>query len=62
MRSGARALFLIKNSPSSLVKISFVTAAMLNLSRRALQRANMRAVFPEPTGPPIPTNHVKGAG
>jgi hypothetical protein len=32
------------------VKISLVTAAMLYWSRRAWQRASMRAVLPEPTG------------
>ena len=32
------------------VKISFVTAAMLYLSRRARQSLSIRAVFPEPTG------------
>ncbi len=32
------------------VKMSLVTAAMEYLSRRARQRASMRAVLPEPTG------------
>ena len=35
---------------SHRVKISFVTAAMLYSSRRALQRASIRAVLPDPTG------------
>jgi hypothetical protein len=33
-----------------LVKISFVTAAMLYLSRRARQSCSIRAVLPDPTG------------
>ena len=32
------------------VKMSFVTAAMLYCSRKALQRASISAVLPEPTG------------
>lgn len=35
---------------SYLVKISFVTAAMLYSSRRARDRASIRAVLPDPTG------------
>jgi len=50
IRDGGRAEWRIRNSQSSRVKMSFVTAAMEYLSRRALQRASMRAVFPEPTG------------
>jgi hypothetical protein len=45
-----KALFLVRNSQSSRVKISFVTAAIENRVRRCLQRASMSAVFPEPTG------------
>ena len=45
-----RALCLVRNSPSSLVKISLVTAAILKRCRSALQSASIRAVFPEPTG------------
>lgn len=45
-----RALCLVKNSPSSLVKMSLVTAATLKRSRSFLHRASIRAVFPEPTG------------
>jgi hypothetical protein len=45
-----RALFLVRNSQSSRVKMSFVTAAMENRARSCVQRASMRAVFPEPTG------------
>lgn len=45
-----RALFLVKNSASSLVKMSFVTAAMEKRVRRCLQRVSMSAVLPEPTG------------
>lgn len=50
MRAGGRAECLVRNSASSRVKMSFVTAAMLYLLRRARQRASMRAVLPEPTG------------
>jgi len=39
-----------KNSASSRVKMSFVTAAMEYFSRRARQSASIRAVFPDPTG------------
>jgi hypothetical protein len=35
---------------SYLVKISFVTAAMLYSSRRARDSASIKAVFPDPTG------------
>lgn len=35
---------------SYLVKISFVTAAMLYSSRRARDSASIRAVLPDPTG------------
>lgn len=45
-----RALFLVRNSQSSRVKMSFVTAAIEKRVRKALQRASMRAVLPEPTG------------
>jgi hypothetical protein len=45
-----RALFLVKNSQSSRVKMSFVTAAIEKRARSAVQRASMSAVFPEPTG------------
>ena len=37
---------LVKNSQSSLVKMSFVTTARLYLSLRWRQRDNTRAVFP----------------
>ena len=37
------------------VNISFVTTQMLWVSLRCVHRARTRAVFPEPTGPPIPT-------
>lgn len=40
----------MRNSQSSRVKMSFVTAAMEKRARKALQRASMRAVLPEPTG------------
>ena len=40
--------------------MSFVTAAMLYLSRNARQRANIKAVFPEPTGlDQIPSQHCE---
>lgn len=45
-----RALFLVRNSQSSRVKMSLVTAAMEKRVRRCLQRASIRAVFPDPTG------------
>jgi hypothetical protein len=45
-----RALFRVRNSQSSRVKMSFVTAAMEKRARSWVQRASMRAVFPEPTG------------
>ena len=45
-----RALCLVRNSPSSRVKMSLVTAATLKRSRSFLHRASIRAVFPEPTG------------
>lgn len=45
-----RALFLVRNSQSSRVKMSFVTAAMEKRVRRCLQRASIRAVLPDPTG------------
>ena len=47
---GGRAPWRWRNSQSSRVKMSFVTAAREYLSRRAWQRASMRAVLPEPTG------------
>ena len=50
MRSGGRAWCFVRNSASSRVKMSLVTAAMLYSSRRARQRASIRAVLPEPTG------------
>jgi hypothetical protein len=43
-------LFRVRNSQSSRVKMSFVTAAMEKRARRRLQRASMSAVLPEPTG------------
>ena len=54
MRSEVSALFLIRNSPSSLVNISFVTAQRLYWSRSFKHNDNINAVFPLPTGPPIP--------
>jgi hypothetical protein len=50
MRGAGSARWDVRNSASSRVKISLVTAARLYFSRRARQRANMRAVLPEPTG------------
>lgn len=35
--------------------MSFVTMQRLYLSLNTLHRANISAVFPEPTGPPMPT-------
>jgi hypothetical protein len=45
-----RALFLVRNSQSSRVKMSLVTAAIEKRARSCVQSASMRAVFPEPTG------------
>jgi hypothetical protein len=45
-----RALFLVRNSQSSRVKMSLVTAAIEKRVRRRLQSASMSAVLPEPTG------------
>ena len=50
MRSGGRAECRIRNSQSSRVKMSLVTAAMEYCARRDWQRASIRAVLPEPTG------------
>jgi hypothetical protein len=53
------ALFLVRNSQSSRVKMSFVTAAMEKRVRKALQRASMRAVLPEPTGLGVQSIHLQ---
>jgi hypothetical protein len=45
IRSGSSALCLIRNSPSSRVKISFVTAHKLYLSRSFKHNASIKAVF-----------------
>src|SRR5271165_5589775 len=37
--------------------MSLVTAAMSSSSRRRLQSCSIRAVLPEPTGPPTPTRN-----
>lgn len=50
MRSAGRAWLRVRNSQSSRVKMSFVTAAMEYLDRRTLQSWSIRAVLPEPTG------------
>lgn len=50
-----RTLLRSRNSASSRVKISFVTHAMLYSSRNRMQSWRTSAVFPLPTGPPIPT-------
>lgn len=52
---GSNAEFLMRNSWSSLVKMSFVTTPILSLSLNLLQMASVSAVFPLPTGPPCPT-------
>ena len=49
----SRASCLVRNSPSSRVKMSFVTAHRLYLSRNLLHSCSMSAVFPLPTGPPV---------
>lgn len=48
--SSGNALLRTKNSVSSFVKISFVTAAIEYWSRRRWQSASISAVLPEPTG------------
>ena len=50
MAYAGSALFRVRNSASSRVKMSFVTAAMEYLVRSSLHSASMRAVLPEPTG------------
>ena len=50
IRLAGRALCLVRNSASSRVKISLVTAAMEKASRKAWQSASMSAVLPDPTG------------
>lgn len=50
MREAGRALCFVRNSASSRVKMSLVTAAMEKALRRAWQRTSIRAVLPEPTG------------
>lgn len=45
-----------KNSASSLVNISFVTAHILYFNFSLRHAANIKAVLPLPTGPPIPIN------
>jgi hypothetical protein len=44
------ALFLVRNSQSSRVKMSFVTAAIEKRARRFVHSWSIRAVFPDPTG------------
>ena len=62
MRSIGNASCFAKNSPSSFVNISFVTATMFSLLSYSVasfvkypHSCNINAVFPVPTGPPIPT-------
>lgn len=43
------------------VKMSLVTAAMLYSSRRALHKASIRAVLPDPTGLIEVVSHVRDA-
>lgn len=50
IRSSGNALFLTRNSVSSFVKISLVTAAIEYWSRSRWHKANMSAVLPDPTG------------
>ena len=45
-----------------LVKISFVTTHTPWESLKCLQRAKTSAVFPDPTGPPIPTVNARWRG
>ena len=46
----------VRNSPSSRVKMSLVTAQMSRLSLvKCLQSCSINAVLPVPTGPPMPT-------
>ena len=49
----------MRNSASSFVKISLVTAATTIWSRSRWQRASISAVFPLPTGPPTPTVNAR---
>lgn len=48
--AGGSAPCRCKDSQSSRVKMSFVTAAREYLSQRARQRASINAILPEPTG------------
>lgn len=59
MRSAGSAPCRSRKSPSSRVKMSLVTAAMLNLSRRSWHSASISAVLPVPTGPPMPTVNAR---
>ena len=47
---------------TNLVKISFVTTQTPWESLKCLQRAKTSAVFPDPTGPPIPTVKARQRG
>mmetsp|Transcript_8242 Transcript_8242/g.20128 ORF Transcript_8242/g.20128 Transcript_8242/m.20128 type:complete len:233 (+) Transcript_8242:222-920(+) len=55
MRSAGSASLRVRKSQSSFVKMSFVTTQRLYLSRRWRHMESTRAVFPLPTGPPMPT-------
>ena len=55
MRSGVRALWRMRNSASSRVKMSFVTTPSSNSLRSRSHNALSKAVLPVPTGPPMPT-------
>ena len=59
IRSAGRASLRTRNSASSRVKMSFVTTPSERESRSARQSARTSAVFPLPTGPPMPTVNAR---
>jgi hypothetical protein len=50
IRDGGSALLVRRKVASSVVKMSFVTVAMLYWFRRRWHRASVSAVLPDPTG------------
>ena len=61
MRSAGSADLRVRNSASSRVKMSFVTTPSDRSSRSRRHSASVRAVFPLPTGPPMPTVKARSA-
>jgi hypothetical protein len=59
IRSVGSAPFRFRNSQSSRVKMSLVTAATDIWSRSLRHSASISAVLPEPTGPPSPTVNAR---